>query len=876
MIDGTGGTKLNAASWVATRDDLISTDPFTHLNVPTPDQNKAWRAQLDRQGVRLLPPPFGHGVAVLSDIDDSDRERSGLYHGQLIEEHGLDFGDSMWLFGRTIGVYEQTAEGIPGIRTFPGLGIHHPGSNDHDWNRDDLQVTRSPREMIAGVLRGDFDHFHSFMPCGSRLVWLTQPTVEDCDAVFRIGPMARKGYGMAAEIRVAALGVIGEPNAVAQVVVGRARGRVRTQSPVSPPPQTVSFGPYDSDRPVPIFGQADEASAWLVPSSPADADHPMIHLWASDEIRIRCQSPEAAAGLRAVAIANVHRSLIFEALRELRVFWNIETSLITEHSGYFFLNQKSLAFHQAKAVTETRRVEEANPELLHSVRIGFVDGPRRFSALGDDPESFAYLFPALTRDFGFRFINAGGLTASPDYSYDATNVVAPSLARDGTGVYICRRMLPTLPEGIDPKDEVLRFARAPSFGVRLTKLFELMADSPGRLWPIYTHLGGIQPLDQSPVPYLDAEPVRELQDRVYNMSGTVKPADRCWFVRGTGMCEHSMLMQRLGSQIERPDPDTVIIRKWHDDILGYDLPVSVNQTYGLTFKVRNLARARVLLEDQPIEPLARFAHRDGNWVTAMPSVIREVVVGSVNPLTRPDVDARLERLNAKWEQDMLTLAGSWRGLGRASFAPCWINADGMQALSYRVGPVGRKAALAVLIETQDGGRFAFGDSKLIKTLDGLTAWRPETVPERGVVTVPFWDMQWADGATPGGPLPMRRLARFSLLVRGTVRLSEMSFLRPSPAQRDEPERGVVVAGSVPPDQAEDWTVTLETPDGSKQTCRPDPVGCFAFSGINAPMCRLWAEDPSGCRVAPIGGEMVETRWNQTAVRFAGVGRGGAG
>jgi hypothetical protein len=81
---------------------------------------------------------------------------------------------------------------------------------------------------------------------------------------------------------------------------------------------------------------------------------------------------------------------------------------------------------------------------------------------------------------------------------------------------------------------------------------------------------------------------------------------------------------------------------------------------------------------------------------------------------------------------------------------------------------------------------------------------------------------------------------------------------------------------VPPDQAEDWTVTLETPDGSKQTCRPDPVGCFAFSGINAPMCRLWAEDPSGCRVAPIGGEMVETRWNQTAVRFAGVGRGGAG
>jgi hypothetical protein len=50
-------------------------EPFSHLNVPPPEEREARRIRFEQLGLRAFPPPFGHAVAVLSDIDDSDRTR---------------------------------------------------------------------------------------------------------------------------------------------------------------------------------------------------------------------------------------------------------------------------------------------------------------------------------------------------------------------------------------------------------------------------------------------------------------------------------------------------------------------------------------------------------------------------------------------------------------------------------------------------------------------------------------------------------------------------------------------------------------------------------------------------------------------------------
>jgi len=847
-------TQTNAAR-------LRFTEPFSHLNVPGPAERAAWEARLEIVGIRRFPPPFGHTIAVLSDIDDSDRERSGLYHTQLIRELGLDFGDSCWLFGR------QFAQGTQGggfaLNAWSGLGIIHPSLDPAAWDASELACVRSFREMVGGALRGDFDHFHAFVPSGHRVVWIERTDTKGNDAIFRVPVLIGDGQFQSAEMRVAGLGVVGTKKAIAGVEDAVAMRDDDPDHPFSLVPN-----PEGLERALRL-GYHGEASLLLGPERRPGPDNPLPHLWRVDEIRVRCDCHEAAAGLRAVAVLNATAPLILDTLADLDEQWNVRSSLITEHSGYCFLNQRSWEFHSNRIRTEAAKPSEARRGWV----IELSDEARQFSALADDPDSFCRLFPDLVRRRGFRFINPGGLTGSPDYSFDAQDVVAPSVVRDGSGVYICRRMLPTLPEGVDADDPVLKATRAPSFGHRLRRLFELMLDRPDRVWPFYTHLGTIKPLEQAPDPYLEREPLLELQDRVYGITGRVQPADRAWFVRGTGMCEHALLMQGLATNVQRTAANTVRITPWRDETLACELPVSISQTYGLTFRVRDLADAGVLIGEREVHELARFDHSDGRWVTLMPSVIREVVVGQVDPFGRPDAAPHRIRASVNAEQlhdagITLQLEGPGRGLGHASFDAQWLDPTGAQGFVYQAVAQSRNAGLAWLVETVDGGRFAWGDSSIVGSLEGLTAWRAEPVPIDATVTVPFWDLTWANGAEPGGPLPTRDIARIELIVRGSITVSNAAFIRPSAAQRDAPQEGTVVVGRVPMERTADWTVHLVPIEGgATRECRPDPRGWFAFSSVRRSVCRVWATDGAGHRFTPRGGDLVETRWNQTSLVF---------
>lgn len=806
-------------------------------------------------------------MAVLSDIDDSDRARSAAYHGTLIRSLGLDFGDSMWLLGRLAALSDTPRTGD--LLVAAGLGVFHPDGLSTGWRPSDLDTVRTFPEMVVGALRGDFDHFHAFMPRGHRVVWLERTDTDGAEAVFTVPPLQRNGYFSTSEVRVAGLGVVGTRAAVDGVHEARTTGR-RDSSEV----RLLTRAEPHRETALRLGLEGEGVALLLPPPSGPDAPPrpPLAHLWLVDEIRVTCASPEAAAGLRAVAVFNATPELILNALTDLDEQWNVRTSLITEHSGYCFLNTKSQAIHGGKVLAES---QTPSPDLRGWV-IGLAEGPMRFSGLADDPGSFCRLFPALVAERGFRFVNAGGLTGSPDFSFDIHDVVAPSRVRDGSGVYICRRTMPTLPEGVDRDDPVLKPTRAPSFGHRLRRLYQLMESKPGCLWPFYTHLGGVQPLEQNPEPYLEPGPVLELQDRVYGITGRFEPGDRCWFVRGTGMCEHALLMQNLADRVERVDADTVRITPWHDEVLGYALPASINQTYGLTFRVRHLDRARVLVGEREVSELARFDHPDGKWVTLTPSSIREVLFHHVDPLARPDARVSIEGLDPQClpggGEDgggvALRLVTPRGQIGRVSFTPNWIDPAGAQCFLYNVRADDRNAAVAWLVETTDGGRFAWGDQALVETISGLTAWRFEPAPMAPTVSVPLWDLTWSPGALPGGPLPSRNIARIELICRGVVSISNAAFLRPSPAQRDEPVSGVVVAGRVPEAMASEWTVCLQalgTPTASQ--CTPDPRGWFGFPGVRGTAAHVWAEDRQGRRHAPRGGDTVETRWNQTALVF---------
>ena len=62
---------------------------------PTQEELNAIHTLLREKGIRVWPYPFEIAFAVTSDIDRSQTNLFKAYTGQVVNEHGLDFGDSV-------------------------------------------------------------------------------------------------------------------------------------------------------------------------------------------------------------------------------------------------------------------------------------------------------------------------------------------------------------------------------------------------------------------------------------------------------------------------------------------------------------------------------------------------------------------------------------------------------------------------------------------------------------------------------------------------------------------------------------------------------------------------------------------------------------
>ncbi len=70
-------------------------------------ERKAVEQALADKGIRQLPYGFDSAVAVVSDVDGSTRARYAGYVGMLVDELGLDFGDSSWMLWERSGPRER-------------------------------------------------------------------------------------------------------------------------------------------------------------------------------------------------------------------------------------------------------------------------------------------------------------------------------------------------------------------------------------------------------------------------------------------------------------------------------------------------------------------------------------------------------------------------------------------------------------------------------------------------------------------------------------------------------------------------------------------------------------------------------------------------
>jgi hypothetical protein len=807
----------------------------------TEDECKAWEADLDAAGIRRFPYPFATILAIVSDCDKCCRIDFNAYRSRFVDELGLDFGDSCKLMTRSPGSHYHDSLCI---YRYDGAG--HPHSEENRF----LDEVFGFVEMLREIHLGNIDHYHYFHGAGPRLYFLPDITSVSAGCWSAAMPSAPEAPPGGRNRKAGQFNFSGPKLPITTVVVQPRHGAL----PQSTTVRLVLRDGHQVDaeyrrcewgegRWKPRFTQGEGRAAIFT----SLADDPPEKLPLANQVeRVEIQTPQdgGAIELEAVFLLNVQRDIVVRMMDEIYGTMQFRTNLLTDHGSRLHIDTNSERRH-SKANGD--RAWEGYLSAL-SCRVDRDD--LFYSVLGDDPESYMYLLQPLRDRWGVRFINPGGASGEIGAHIDMQDVVLPTLTRDGSSIYLARRCAGTLPEtGTKEKHPLHNDQGTRTFPTRLAELLNKQPDHPGAVYPMYNHVGNIKPKTDRPDPYYPQPVFERLQDRVFNISG--KTDYRVWFTRGTLLYDYSLIIRSIAPNVSRPDGNTAEITSWDDAVLGQRLPVSPSQLHGLTFYVDDRSAGRVRLDGKEIAELVRNpADETGREsITIVGADIRHVLIDEV------DVDPTLDGVSWNWIDDpkkaargnayaRITLDRD--GIGIASWKPGDVRPSGTQFLSWCSRTKG-DARSAVLVETETGGRFLFGD--LLPHDGPLTAsyeCAQVATNQWNHRIAPFYDLRWDEKAEPGGPLPSHRIVGVHLIVQGragsSVCFDRLEFLRPLTTSHELQQRRIIVGGQVLEPRS-GMRVHLRIEGDERVIDLVDPQGLFFFTDVpRNTVGEMWIED----------------------------------
>jgi hypothetical protein len=444
------------------------------------------------------------------------------------------------------------------------------------------------------------------------------------------------------------------------------------------------------------------------------------------------------------------------------------------------------------------------------------------------------------------------------------------------------------------KFDTLRALRG-TFTKRLASMLRHNCEAPGLCWPIYTHLGALEaeeggdgegrrPASVLPSPYLEPEPLHDLQDQIFGFSDAARTRGRVWFTRATTLYDYALVLRSIADHVQRDGADTIRIVPWFDPVLQKTLPCSAAQLYGLTFYVEDVSTAAVFLDGRPVESLVRNPPDE----TGRPSVmiaeceIRHVLFEQLDPTLNAPQAVEFSGARWQWKQapsddiahGRLTSepTGGITGLATMRLPLFGLRPVGTQLIRFTVRAA-PDASFAILLETETGGRFFFGDDRLLASI-GVPLTAHYALSRHGraadhwaVYVVPFHDLVWAPGTKPSGPMPNHPLTAVTLLcARGAgvgVDFADIALLRArATGLSGRPEPLFCLGGFVPSFVSGQEVHVAPANDlshgGSSETV--DQRGFFCFSGLPRGIYRVWS-DRGVTRLVDRRGPLVEVNAN---------------
>jgi hypothetical protein len=781
--------------------------------------------------LRPFPYPFASALAIISDVDGSSRARYDAYVGQLVGTLGLDFGDSMWLRWSC----NAPAQGTP---IGGGLGFF---SRHFGLGRDEVAQTylrsRTLFESLAEFHCGNVDHYHAFLSKGPRVAVLNEIEARPGLAVAAPGEFERAGFWQCGDayadgVCVVTRGV--DAPAIASVAVVDARGQSTAYE------RRVAIAQPDAERHQALF---------VVSASVEEgAAHPQFDHVARVEAKFA--EVNDASRVERILLVSGSGAVMLDRLKLLRDRFNVETPLVTEHSGFHF---------RSATMAERRDRGQRDYVLGHEGTVAALSGTLEdekanliFSTDADDPRSVSRVLPELSADLEVRFLIPQAATSTSGWPLN--KLISPYSTRAGTITYQAHRTFTNIIQPPPGRAFDGTQTRQENFALRVANVLAAARETPGLFWPIYTHLGGITaqtPDNNLPSPYFEVEPLHELQDRMFGISGSAAPESRVWVVRATTLYDYALLARSVSDHIWKSGADKIEIPSWRDPVLNKMLPRSPSQLFGLTFYVEDPLRAEVRLDGRLVEHLVRNKRDETgrHSVTVAECEIRYPVFKHLDPMRG---DAQVEQgawqFHAEPAFGRLTIGGE--GCAKLRVPMHGWTPTGAQLLSF-ICRGESNAEVAIVLETETAGRFCFGHRCAVERagkLDARYVFKDEHSEDWRRLVAPFYDMAWAESAAPGGPMPSHALAAVELHCIGKpgshADIGDLALLRPRATSLAQ-DRRYCLGGAVADFRA-GQEVHAAREDGSGPLSQAvDQRGRFCFTGLTKGIYRVWSRSDRG-------------------------------
>lgn len=821
-------------------------------------------------GVRTVPYPFDNAMTVTSDIDKSNREKYEAYIGALVKDFGFDFGDSVWL----------TAS-FPGKRRkqrHTGMAFFTPWLTHFESVWPDAGVLDS-FDLIREHHLGNVDHWHSFLRRGPRCAIVKSLEHRDDGSIRGVLPPVAdprpesdnkfgRDYYDTRDFYVLAATVVGawdKNNAPLSLVVEDSDGGKWELGPGS--------DPLDS-RP----GQEKSHLCFVAKISPDDSPQ-VPHLEEVESVLLQFPEGNEKASVERIILHNIHPDLFADRFDYLARRFHFSTNLVSRHSLFHFLPEIPGFGGKAQGRTNRKRMDEF-PDILDTYYGSLFDEGVEASSSADEPGSFSRVYPRETSVNGLRFLRTvaidypttlrtaaaqkakalregGGSqkeaastepleSESPGWHPSVFGVTFPTPTRSGGALYHLRSTHSRLSDkeaGKSLGKAVAKKTTARTFTNRLRTVIEDLRGEKGRAAQFYTHLGNLAPDDEDfPDPYFDRNDLREFQDRVFGC-GNDRKDHRIWFTRGTVLCDFSLVLQSIGHHLKRPCPNRVSISSWIDPYAG--IPVAENpcQLYGQTFYVEDSKLAEVDLDGEPVLELVRNpADETGREsVTIVDSPIRHTIFRAIDPREGHGVNA--ENCDVEWEAGAFALRPTDGESGMVAIKTAHLFPVGTQHLVFGVRRMTEDSAFAIVMETESGGRFAFGDASVIANLEHSVHAKydsPRAFREgrsRQLCVVPFYDLEWSPDGNAGEPfraLPSHTPASIRIHISGEgVELDSIEYTRPKTTTPNTGMENAVKIGvrAGEKDSGQSFDLRSVEDNSVRATASPNDFGHMIFDAL---------------------------------------------